>query len=292
MIPEQIELANGPLCFSGRAMGDGPVVLLIHGFPDCSATFDHQLRGLAEAGFRAIAMATRGYQPSSQPENGDYHSIRLAEDVVAWADALGVQRVHLVGHDWGANIAYAAAALAPERFASLATLAVPHPARFAQAYALDAEQQARSAYILDFLAPGFEERIVADDCAYLKALWRAWSPTWTIPTEALAAMRSTMIQPGVARAALEYYRQAFDAETDAGKASQALLAQPLQVPTLGLCGSDDGCISADIFEAAMRSDDFAKGVKVIRLEGAGHFLHAEKPDAVNAVLCAWCAGQD
>ncbi len=292
MIAEQIELANGPLRFSGRAMGDGPVVLLIHGFPDCNATFDHQLCGLAEAGFRAIAMATRGYQPSSQPENGDYHSIRLAEDVVAWADALGVERLHLVGHDWGANIAYAAAALAPERFASLATLAVPHPVRFAEAYAADATQQARSAYILEFLSPGFEERIVQQDCAYLEALWRAWSPTWAIPEEALSAMRSAMIQPGVARAALEYYRQAFDVESEAGKASHAMLARPLEVPTLGLCGTDDGCISADIFESAMRGEDFAAGVTVGRIAGAGHFLHAEKPHEVNEKLCDWLSRHD
>jgi pimeloyl-ACP methyl ester carboxylesterase len=286
---EKLVLRHGELAFSALAAGEGPVVLMLHGFPDTPATFTHQLSALAAAGYRALAPTMRGYAPEAQPEHGDYHGIRMAEDVVAWAETLSDGPVHLVGHDWGANIAYAAAALAPERFASLTTMAVPHPVRFGEAFATNPEQQARSAYILAFQAPGVEDQIIADDCAYLEALWRAWSPGWDVPAVLLAEMKSAFHQPGVARAALEYYRQAFDAASPAGQATAALFMQPLQVPTLGIYGAEDQCITADVFTGAMRTEDFAAGVKLETIPGAGHFCHAEAPDAVNAALISWLA---
>lgn len=289
MIGETITLAHAGLSFSARAMGEGPVVLLLHGFPDTPATFAHQLGALAEAGYRAVAVTMRGYEPSSQPDDGDYHAVRMAEDVVAFAAMLSDAPVHLVGHDWGASIAYAAASLAPERFASLTAIAVPHPVRFGEAFAANAEQQARSAYILAFQTPGFEEQITADDCAYCEALWRAWSPGWDIPSELLAAMKATFRQPGVARAALEYYRQAFDAVSPAAQETAALLTRPITVPTLGICGAEDQCITPDVFLGAMRESDFPGGLETRSIPGAGHFCHAEAPDAVNAALLEWFA---
>lgn len=233
-----------------------------------------------------MAMTMRGYEPSSQPEDGDYHTIRMAEDVLGWIDALGARRVHLVGHDWGANIAYATAALAPERFASLTTLAVPHPVRFAEAYALDPVQQTRSGYILEFLQPGFEEQLIKDDCAYLEALWRSWSPGWD-GAETLTAMKQRFARNGVARAALEYYRQAFDAASPAGQASASLLVNPITVPTLGICGSEDACIAADLFSEAMQGRDFPTGLRVETVADAGHFVHAEQANRVNGLLIEW-----
>jgi pimeloyl-ACP methyl ester carboxylesterase len=282
-------LRRGSLAFPAVAQGEGPVVLLLHGFPDTPATFTHQMGALAAAGYRAVAPTMRGYAPEAQPQDGDYHAVRMAEDVVAWAEALSNRPVHLVGHDWGANIAYAAAALAPERFASLATIAVPHPVRFGEAFAANAQQQARSAYILAFQTPGFEEQILADDCAYLEALWRAWSPGWDIPAELLGAMKATFREPGVARAALEYYRQAFDAVSPAALETAALFTRPITVPTLGLCGAEDQCIAADVFLGAMRESDFAGGLETRCIPDAGHFCHAEAPVTANALLLEWLA---
>lgn len=287
MTPETLTLSHGPLRFTATAMGTGPLVLLIHGFPDTRDTFEDQLPALAEAGFRAVAVSLRGYEPSSQPADGDYRVTALAADVIAWIDALGETTAHLVGHDWGATIGFAAAALAPDRIASLTVLAVPHPARFAETYLADPAQQARSAYIMEFMSPDADAMIVADDCAYLENLWRKWSPGWTFLEGDIDPMRRAMQQPGVATAALSYYRQAFDAESDAGKASQALLAGPFAVPTLGLTGEEDGCISADVFKASMRAADFLGSLHVERISGAGHFLHREMPDQVNHRLIAW-----
>lgn len=285
---ERIELAHGALCFSALAAGAGPLVLCLHGFPDTPETFAAQIVALAAAGYRAVAPAMRGYEPASQPADGDYHAVRMAEDVVAWLDQLGAERAHLIGHDWGANIAHAAVGLAPERFTSLAVLAVPHPVRFGEAYAESAEPQARSAYILDFLRPGFEEQITAGDCAYLAALWQRWSPGWD-GADLLGAVRQAFAQGGVARAALEYYRQGFDAASPAGLATAALFTRPVAVPTLGLCGAQDACIAPEVFTASMQPRDYPAGLRVERVPGAGHFLHAEAPDTVNALLLDWLA---
>lgn len=287
MTPETLTLSNGALQFTATAMGAGPLVLLIHGFPDTRETFDAQLPALARAGFRAVAVSLRGYEPASQPDDGNYRATALAADVIAWIDALGAAKAHLVGHDWGATIAFAATALAPDRIASLAVLAVPHPARFAEAYVADPAQQARSGYILEFMAPDAEAMILADHCGYLDTLWRRWSPGWAIEEGDLAPMRRAFAQAGVATAALSYYRQAFDAASDAGKAAQALMAGPFTVPTLGLTGDEDGCISADVFEAAMRDADFPGGLRVDRITGVGHFLHREAPEQINKLLIDW-----
>lgn len=284
---DKLVLTNGSLKFTGKAMGSGPVVLMLHGFPDSIASFDSQISKFADAGFRAVAATMRGYEPSAQPEDGDYHLIRMAEDVVAWIDQLSDSPIHLVGHDWGANIAYATAALSPDKLASLTTISVPHPARFAEAFATDIEQQSRSNYIIEFQTPGFEERIIADNFAYLEALWRNWSPGWSIPRSSMASMKTTFSKPGVARAALEYYRQAFDATSEAALQSHAVLEKPIIVPTLGICGQEDACISSDIFMSAMRPDDFPFELRVERVEGAGHFTHIEQPDVVNTKILNW-----
>ncbi len=283
-----LTLHHAGLDFLALAEGDGPVVLMLHGFPDGPETFAAQLPALAAAGYRAVAPAMRGYVPASQPADGDYHAVRMAEDVVGLAASLG-ERVHLVGHDWGATIAFAATTLEPDRFASLTAIAVPHPARFAEIWMADPAQQARSDYIMAFQSPDAEAMITAGDFAYLEALWRRWSPGWAIPPDALVELRARFAQPGVPAAALAWYRQAFDAVSPAGQASTALLAGPFAVPTLGIAGEDDGCIAADVFAAAMQASDFPAGLDVQRIAGAGHFVHREAPGVVNDLLIDWLA---
>src|SRR3954453_9658907 len=99
-------LHHGALSFSALEQGSGPLVLCLHGFPDHARTFRAQLPAFAEAGLHAVAPMMRGYEPASQPADGDYHVLRIAEDVIAWLDELGADRAHVVGHDWGAFVAY------------------------------------------------------------------------------------------------------------------------------------------------------------------------------------------
>ena len=107
--------------------GEGPLVVLVHGFPDTADSWRPTLAGLAEAGFRVVAPFTRGIAPTTSPPKGDYASITMAEDILALLDALGEERCMLVGQDWGAMFSYIAANLAPERIAKLVTVAIPHP---------------------------------------------------------------------------------------------------------------------------------------------------------------------
>lgn len=271
---------NG-LSFTAYEMGEGPLVLCLHGFPDTPQTFRLMLPTLAKAGFRAVAVTLRGYEPSSLPADNDYSVASLAEDVRGWMDALGADKAHLIGHDWGVNLVYGAASLCPERIDRVVMMSVPQPAAFAGVMATDYEQTRRSWYVYWFQVRGAADLLLpANGFAFLNRLWRDWSPDWG-DTESLSNAEAALSRPGVLTAALEYYRTAFDFAHPRAGESQSLLSVPIAAPTLGLCGADDGCISADIFKAAMPPAFFTCGVRTITVPGAGHFVHLEQPGIVH-----------
>ncbi len=280
---------------SERAAGPGPVVLCLHGFPDHHRTWRLQIPALAAAGYRVVAPLLRGYEPSSQPIDDDYHTVRCVEDVLGFIDALDGLPVHLIGHDWGAVIGYQVAARAPERLLSLTTLAVPHLRSLATPRALRAlPRQLRNSWYVAF----FQLRVVSDlvlrqgDFALVERLWRDWSPGYQQPAEELRLLKRTLRQPGVAAAALGYYRAFFDPFSRATLASWRLARAPVSVPTLALTGAQDGCLDTRLHDACMRPEEFPRGVEVRRIAGAGHFLHLERPDAVNAAILAWLRKHD
>ncbi|MFL6706673.1 MAG: alpha/beta fold hydrolase, partial [Massilia sp.] len=140
------------------SLGEGPAVLLLHGFPDSHQVWRHQLTALADAGFRAIAPDLRGYGRSRAPaDTSAYQLDHLCADVLGILDALGISRVHLVGHDWGAAIAWQIAIRAPERVHSLVALSVGHPRAFSRA---GVPQALRSSYMALFLMRGVAEMVM------------------------------------------------------------------------------------------------------------------------------------
>ena len=291
---EEITLRANGLSFSALAQGDGPTVLCLHGFPDHMRSYRFQLPALAGAGYRAIAPLLRGYEPSSQPADGDYHIVRMAEDVVAQVDTLGSEPIHLVGHDWGAVIGYAAAALAPDRFRSLTTLAIPHPGRMQREGLRAVPSQLRNSwYMLFFQLRGVADVVVErNDWAFVERLWRDWSPGWELPVDELETVKRCLAAPGVKRAALGYYRAMFGLPNRASRDTTRLLSGEIPVATLALTGELDGCMDTRIHDVAMQESDFPAGLQVARIQGAGHFLHQEKPEEINALLLDWLARND
>jgi pimeloyl-ACP methyl ester carboxylesterase len=268
--------ANG-LQFGVLEAGSGPLALCLHGFPDAAHTWRHLLPALAGAGFHAVAPFMRGYAPTAVPADGAYHLGALVADAVALHEVLGGDaNAVLIGHDWGAEAAYGAAAFAPGRWRRLVTLAVP-PAALDEVLFSDYEQLKRFFYLFMFRDPaGLAETVVArDDLAFLDKLWRDWSPGFS-PGEHLARVKACLRQPANLAAVLGYYRAAADQEAAGRQAPQ---------PTLYLHGARDGCIGVDLVRGAERL--LAPSSRMIVIDDAGHFLHLEEPGQVNDHILSW-----
>jgi pimeloyl-ACP methyl ester carboxylesterase len=252
--------------------GEGKLCICAHGFPDCERSFREQLHALVGAGLRVALPTMRGYAPSGPSRSGRYHAQALGRDLLAIADALSPdQPVVVVGHDWGAIAGYAAAALAPARIDRLVTMAVPH-LRLAMRRWLAPRQLYRSRYIGLFQLRGAAERRL--DGAYIQALWREWSPGYRLSeAEQQRVNRAVLAHPS---AVLGYYREILDA------ASRRLLFARTSIPALYLHGADDGCVGVELTREVERG--YTAGVSVRIVEGAGHFVHLERPDVVNRHL--------
>jgi pimeloyl-ACP methyl ester carboxylesterase len=171
---ESVDLAVGPYRYSARAAGptDGELVLLLHGFPETSYEWRAQLEALGGAGYRAVAPDQRGYAADARPAAlEDYDVAGLVDDVFGFADALGRERFHLVGHDWGGFVAWYAAARDSDRLLTLTVVSTPHPVPFRAAMHSGSDQSERSSYMQWFRSPDAEAGWLADDGALLTAAY-------------------------------------------------------------------------------------------------------------------------
>jgi pimeloyl-ACP methyl ester carboxylesterase len=275
--------ANG-VDFGLLESGDsGPLVLCLHGFPDTAHTFRHLLPELAAAGFHAVAPFMRGYAPTAVPADECYTEGALVADVVALHEVLGGDdQAVLVGHDWGAEAAYGAAAFAPQRFRRLVTIAVP-PFALDPVLFSDYDQLRKFFYLYFLRDPAAEEVVAADDMSFLERLWRDWSPGHD-PTEDVAFVKESLREPAHLKAAIDYYRPP-SAVPSAYEAEERAARQRPEQPTLFIYGADDGCIRAELVGEA--GDALAPGSRSLRIPDAGHFPHLEKPVEVNEHIVAW-----
>ena len=260
-----------------------------HGFPDSAHTWRYLLPELAEAGFHAVAPYMRGYAPSAIPADGCYRLGALIADAIGLHEALGAdERAVLIGHDWGAEATYGAAAFRPESWRRVVTLAVPPLALDASLFA-DYEQLKRFFYFFLLQTPVAEAVVAADEMAFLDRLWRDWSPDYDASQD-LSHAKECLRAPENRSAAIGYYRtydssMAGNETDDPYSAEQAAVGNVGPQPTLYLHGNLDGCISLDLVRDAKQH--LSAGSQMTVIDGAGHFPHLEKPDEVNKQILAW-----
>lgn len=273
---EPIEIPAGDLVFDAVASGppDGELVLLLHGFPQSSYEWRAQLAALAGAGYRAVAPDQRGYSPRARPTGVEhYRSQSLVADAMAVADWLGGHRLHVVGHDWGALVAWGLADRYPERVRTLTAVSVPHPLAMVEAMASPSgDQLARSAYINLFRQPDVPERLLlGEGAAGLRALF---FNTGYTDRHAVDRYADLLGHPEALTAALNWYR-AIDPSTLAGTGG-------VTVPTMVVWGDEDPAIGREAVEACARHVTGPYRLEVF--EGAGHWLPEEQADELNRVL--------
>jgi pimeloyl-ACP methyl ester carboxylesterase len=262
----------------GVERGRGPLVVLLHGFPDFWYGWRRQLPALAAAGFRAVALDLRGYNLSGRPPRvDDYRTSRLAADVRAAIVSLGAERAHVVGHDWGGAVAWHLAARHPEAVDRLAVLNAPHPGRFAELVRTPG-QALRSWYIAAFQVPLVPELALgARGRRLLLGTLRASHRRPGALTDAdLARYDAAFARPGALRAALAYYRAA------ARRARESLgEGRRVDRPTLVVWGQRDPALRPENADGLER---WVPDLRVERVAEAGHFVQADAPDVVNAAL--------
>ena len=272
--------ANG-VVFSYFECGTGPLALCLHGFPDSAHTWRHLLPLLADEGFRAVAPFQRGYAPTSVPADGYYQTGALSLDAIELHSALGGDGdAVIVGHDWGAVGTYGAAVHAPDRWSKVVALAVPPAGAIAHAFASNVDQLKRSWYMFFFQHPLADLVVPGGDLAFVDRLWSDWSPGFDA-AEDLALTKPSLRDPANLQAALGYYRAALGMgplDPALAEVQAAGAAVPPQ-PTLYLHGATDGAIGAEVAEIARPL--VTDNVSIEILNGCGHFLHLEKPEAVN-----------
>lgn len=268
---------------------DRPLVVCAHGFPDTAHTWRHLVAALETDGFRVAAPFLRGYAPSDVPVDGCVQTGASSLDLIAIHRALdGDERAALVGHDWGASIAYGAAVHAPERWAKVVGLSVPPGGAMGHAFLTDTDQLKKSWYMFFFQHPLADLVVPADDFAFIDMIWRDWSPGYDA-TDDLALVKEALRDPAHLAAALGYYRAALSGMgvRDDLADVQAATGTPPPQPLLYLHGAADGCIGPEVAESARAMTGPGTTIEII--DGLGHFLHLEDPTTVNARILEFLA---
>jgi pimeloyl-ACP methyl ester carboxylesterase len=264
----RVQLSSVELAYIER--GQGPLVLCLHGFPDNACSWIPTLELLAGQGYRAVAPFMRGYFPSSLAADGDYSVTALAQDVLDLIAALGEQSAIVIGHDWGGLAAIVAANMAPDKISKLVVSGVPHlhkaPFTLAQLF--------RSWYVLMFQLPGLPEKWVArKQLAFIDNLYSAWSPLWTVSTDHLDSVKSSLSAPGALPAALGYYRAMVRHMTPA---RWELISRKTTVPALVFCGLVDGSTGHELFRYT--AECYENLHALVKMTNVGHFPHLEDHD--------------
>jgi pimeloyl-ACP methyl ester carboxylesterase len=261
-------------------MGDGPLVVLLHGFPEFWYEWRHQLPALAAAGFRAVAPDLRGYNLSEKPKGvAPYRAAVVTEDVAALIRFLGAERAHVAGHDWGGVIAWNLALRHPERVDRLAVINAPHPAIFRRELRRP-RQFFRSWYAAFFQLPLLPEAMLrAGNARALENVLRRSANPGSYTDDDVARYKEAMARPGALTAALNYYRAFGRSIFRSGGAAAS--RETIDRPTLVIWGEKDSALNLHNLDGLER---YVPGVRIERLPDATHWVPADAPNRVSELL--------
>lgn len=260
------ELSAEQVSLSFLDEGQGPVIVALHGFPDTRRTWDFASQVLVQAGYRVIRMALRGYAPSGIPADRRYDVAALADDVVSLIDHLELDRVVILGHDWGASTAYKLAHRAPERISAIVAMAVPPPATAIGGWR---ERVARPHNTYLAAGPLSDWWLRRADFAEVRRLYRLWSPGWTENRQHIRTVIDDLRPRERSRASVDFYR---------GSSMGAAPTELPSMPSLLIYGSDEPKVRRDGFEAARNG--LVATSRGVQVDGAGHWPHLEAPEVV------------
>jgi pimeloyl-ACP methyl ester carboxylesterase len=261
--------------FVYRDQGTGPLVLLVHGFPDTPHSWTGIAGALAAAGYRTVTPWLRGYHPDTVVAGRSYGAVAIGEDALRLLDALGEESAVIVGHDWGASVAYAAASLAPARVRAVVGIGVPHPSTLKPSPKLAWGVR----HFLALKLPWAERTVTRRGYAYVDQLYARWAPNWTGPArdEAVRSVKACFETPSNVTGAVAYYRAL------SPRIPKAVAAPP-KVPGFVVGGTAD-IIPAEVFRHAAEVLDDPHATLVV--DGAGHWPHREGEDEFVAALVAF-----
>lgn len=274
----ETQFRNGAIELHAVASGpqDGPVVVLLHGFPEFWYSWHKQIEPLATAGFRVIVPDQRGYNLSSKPRGVASYSLpKLVADVIALADQLGQQNIFLAGHDWGAMVAWSAAILHPERIAKLAVLNVPHPSVMRRYLMTQLRQLLRSWYMFFFQLPWLPELVFsAFNFRIGTRSLVSSSRAGTFTQEDLDQYRAAWSQPGALTAMINWYRALLRAP--------ARFSNPtVTAPTRIIWGERDRFLLAEMAHDSLK---YCANVELFTIADATHWVQHEEPARVSELL--------
>ena len=257
--------------------GEGPLVVLLHGFPEFWYSWRHQIAPLAQAGYHVVAPDMRGYGLSDKPQSWRaYETGLLAEDIAGLVRSFGEQDAIVVGHDWGAAVAYTVAMRHPEMVRRLAILNVPHPTRMLEGFKT-LRQLRKSWYMFFFQIPRLPEHLIArEDYSFAKRSLRADSKD-AFTDEDLERYVEAWSQPGALTGMINYYRAAL--RRSPGKT--LALMKPIEAPTLVIWGMRDRHIGSELAEPP---HEWVPNVRVERIAEATHWVQHDAPERVNELL--------
>jgi pimeloyl-ACP methyl ester carboxylesterase len=283
------------LTFEYLAMGEGPLALCAHGFPDSPYTYRHLLPALAEAGYRAVAPWGRGFAPTELPDDRHHvHSSMLVADQLALHEALGGDTdAILVAHDWGAVAAWGAAAKEPDRWRRCVILNIPPFAIFGENI-VTYDQIKRSFYFWYFQMQRVSQDIIsADDFAFIDNIWADWSPGYDA-AEDLPKVKDCVREPAHLQAALGYYWGQFDptrfGSPEWAEEQAAAWGSDISQPTLYLHGTRDGCHALTQEQVDRVPGHCGPGSRAELIDGVGHFMLVERPTDINKRILAFLDG--